>query len=120
MTHVPQKMFKLTADQIGPLATGQGSCIATDRITVDGAQVGYCYREVADSPPDSGWRFFAGDESETYLDDPDNMAIYDVNTIANYDPDIIQILEAPFGSAYERGSHGKFILINEDDPQGES
>jgi hypothetical protein len=60
------------------------------------------YREEPDDEIDSGWRFFAGTESQEYLDDPDNMALYDVNTIANYDQSIVPLLDAPTGSAFER------------------
>jgi hypothetical protein len=105
------KTFRLSADQIMPMAVGHGSCLASDRITVDGAAVGYCYREDPDTPEDSGWRFFAGDESQEYTDDPDRFAIYDVNTIANYDPDITALLEAPYGSAFERGGSGRFVPV---------
>jgi hypothetical protein len=37
------------------------------------------------------WRvaLFSGDESQAYTDDPGKWALYDVNTIANYDPTII-------------------------------
>ncbi len=40
-----KKQFKLSPSQIQTLVTGYGSCIATDRITVDGMKVGYMYRE---------------------------------------------------------------------------
>ena len=60
------------------------------------------YRELPDDDIDSGWRFFSGDETQEYADDPANFAIYDVNTIANYDPDIIEHLGAPAFSAFER------------------
>jgi hypothetical protein len=33
-------------------------------------------------------RFMAGDESQDYADNPENWAIYDVNTVANNDPTI--------------------------------
>ena len=79
------KQFKLSADQIRSLARGRGSCIASDHITVEGLPVGYMYREQGDSALDSGWRFFSGAESQQYADNPDNFALYDVNTIANYD-----------------------------------
>jgi hypothetical protein len=100
-----QKQFRLSAAQIKPLVTGKGSCYASDRITVDGCPVGFMYREPPDddaSHPDSGWRFLAGDESQDYVDNADNFAIYDVNTIANYDRKIIPLLDAPFFSAFER------------------
>ena len=100
-----KKPFRLAAEQIKPLATGFGSCIATDMITVDGRRVAFMYREVPDNEIDSGWRFMSGAESEEYMDDADNHAVYDVNTIANYDPEIIPYLDAPVGSAFER-EHG--------------
>jgi hypothetical protein len=96
------KTFRIPAHEIKPLATGFGSCIASDRITVDGMKVGYMYREAPDDRIDSGWRFFAGDESEAYSSDPSHFAIYDVNTIANYDPTIIPLLENPLPCAFER------------------
>ena len=49
---------------------GADGCIATNRITVGGCKVGYCYREEPDGNWDSGWRFTAGDESGAYMDDP--------------------------------------------------
>jgi len=81
-------------------------------ITVQGHKVGYMYREEPDFDADSGWRFFAGVESQEYLDDPENLTIYDVNTIANYDPEIIPFLQAPIGSAFEReAGSGKFVEV---------
>jgi hypothetical protein len=35
--------------------------------------------------------FLSGLESQEYLDEPGNSALYNVNTIANYDPTIIPI-----------------------------
>lgn len=97
--------FYLSEDQIAPLYTPKGNagCMASNRITVDGSSVGYMYREEP-SPnfPDSGWRFFAGDENEEYTDDPNNFHIFHLNTICNYDQDIIPCLEAPCGSAFVR------------------
>jgi hypothetical protein len=95
------KAFKLKADQIRSLAPGRGSCLATDRITVDGCRVGYCYRQTPRNPVDSGWRFFSGDETQDYIDQPGNLELYDVNTIANYDPGILVVLDAPIGSAFD-------------------
>ena len=104
------KKFRLQADQIKPLVQGFGGCYATDMITVKGHKVGYMYREEPDFDVDSGWRFLAGVESQKYLEKPDNLAIYDVNTIANDDPEIIPFLQAPIGSAFERhAGSGKFV-----------
>jgi hypothetical protein len=95
------KKFFLSAEDIKPVATGRGSCLASDRITVDGQPVGFMYREPPDDDTDSGWRFFAGDETVEYSDDARNFELYDVNTIANYDPKIVKFLDSPVYSAFE-------------------
>jgi len=106
------KKFKILAAGIKPLATGHGGCIATDMITVEGHQVAFMYRELQVDDIDSGWRFMSGYESPEYMDDPGNHAVYDVNTIANYDPEIIPFLNAPIGSTFEReGGSGAFIEV---------
>jgi hypothetical protein len=96
------KRFALPASQFRSLAMGRGSCQASDRITVDGMPVGFMYREPPDTDIDSGWSFFCGDETDEYANKPENFEVYDVNTIANYDPLIIQYLDAPYYSAFER------------------
>ena len=101
-----EKTFALDSSAIKPLATGRGSCFATDRITVDGAPVGYMYREVPDGAGDSGWRFFEGSELPDYLADAENFEIYDVNTIVNYDPAILPFLDAEVGTALTRTADG--------------
>ena len=92
---------------------GADGCIATNRITVEGCKVGYCYREKPDGGWDSGWRFTAGDESEAYMDDPNNAGIYKLNTICNDDPDIIPLLNTPAPCAFERDENGVFQLIKD-------
>lgn len=104
-----EEQFKLRANEIKVLVTGYGSCIATDRITVDGLRVGYMYREAPCDAFDSGWHVFSGDESQEYVDNPRNLAIYNVNTIANYDPEITPFLDKPFGTAGARVESGNFI-----------
>ena len=39
-------------------------------------------------------------EDEAYINDIGHTGVYDLNTICNYDPDIIPLLSAPFGAAY--------------------
>jgi hypothetical protein len=108
---VSTKRFAKPANEIQPMATGYGACFATDEITVKGRRVGYAYREPPDHDVDSGWRFTAGDESDEYMDEPDNHGMYDVNTIANYDPDIIPLLDEPTGAAFARDVDGRFTRV---------
>jgi hypothetical protein len=101
-----EKRFWLSADEILPGALGHGACYASDMITVDGCKVGWMYRESPGFETDSGRRFFSGRESQEYADNSGNFAIYDVSTIANYDPEIVPFLDQPAGSAFERSLLG--------------
>lgn len=65
-------------------------------------KVRFMYREKPDNQNDSGWRFFSGDEDQAYVDNPNNIAVYDVETILAIDRDIEKHLSAPFGAAFER------------------
>ena len=106
----------MKAEDVKPLLSdwkGADGCIATNRITVEGCKVGYCYREKPDGDWDSGWRFTAGDEREEYMDDPNNAGIYKLNTICNDDPDIIALLHTPAPCAFERDENGVFQQIKD-------
>ena len=96
---------------------GPAGCIATNRITVEGCRIGYCYREKADGDWDSGWRFTAGDESDGYMDDPNNAGIYSLNTICNDDPEIIPLLNTHAPCAFERDGNGVFQQIKDWKPE---
>ncbi|QPQ28831.1 DUF2185 domain-containing protein [Lysinibacillus sp. JNUCC 51] len=106
------KKFVISGDKIKRLIESNEGCIATDRITVDGCKVGYMYREepYQNGNPDSGWRFMAGDESDEYMGNPDNHSVYQVNTICNFDRDIIPLLDSTPGIAYIRDENGKLVF----------
>lgn len=87
---------------------GEG-CMASDKITKEGFKVGYMYREQpSEGKPDSGWRFMAGNEDEEYMENPDNFHIFAINTICNYDSDIIPYLQSEIGTSYIRVDDKKF------------
>ena len=79
-----------------------GFLIATKRVAEDENKVCFLYREEPMDPQDSGWRVFAGDESQAYLDNPDNSGIYNPTTILTIDPSLRELLLKPVGSAFER------------------
>ncbi len=87
---------------------GEG-CVVSDRITKDGFKVGYMYREEPDAQnPDSGWRFMAGNEDDEYMNNPNNHHIFAINTICNYDKDIIPYLHSQIGCYYIRVDSNNF------------
>lgn len=100
------KKFAINKQDIVLLVESMGYCIASDDITVNNKSIGYMYREEPDSTYDSGWRFFSGEETQEYVDDPQNFSIYDVNTIANYDSSIIPYLHSCVGSEFVRDTDG--------------
>lgn len=73
-----KKKFLISPEDIKEIAPNLGGCIATDRITVDGEPIRYMYRDKPLNDNDSGWIFMAGDETEEYKDNPENIGIYDV------------------------------------------
>ncbi len=96
------KKYKLSKEEIVELIPPMGGCMATDKITVEGLQVGFMYREESINEMDNGWRIFSGTETQEYVDNPDNSSVYEMNTIANYDPAIIPYLHLPVGTELER------------------
>jgi hypothetical protein len=99
---VAAKKHKLGADEIVRLIEHMGGCVASNRVMLDGRPVGCMTRDVATNEQDSGWVFMAGDETQAYLDDARNLAVYEVNTVANYDPSIIPYLYALPGQCFDR------------------
>lgn len=110
-----EKKFLLNEESIKPLIKIKGSCIASDKITTMGKKIGYMYRENPTSEFDTGWRFFAGDEDEQYTNDPDHFEIYELNTICNYDEDIIPYLLKEVGSKLIKKDDGSYIEDNQID-----
>lgn len=91
---------------------GEG-CVVSDKITKEGFKVGYMYRDEPNpNYPDSGWNFLAGNEDDDYMNDSNNHHIFAINTVCNYDEDIIPYLHSPIGSAFIRVNGG---IFEEDD-----
>ena len=103
------KIFCKSIDEVKEIITKpMGYALTTDRVLVDGMPINYMYRQHPDNKQDSGWRFFSGDESEDYLDNPENIEIMNVNTIAHFDKTIIPFLESDFETAYAKDENGDF------------
>jgi len=79
-----------------------GAVLASRLVAVDRKKVRFIYREEPDNEYDSGWRVFAGEEDQAFADDPNNFALYDANTIAEIDPDIIPLLNHAPPCAFQR------------------
>jgi hypothetical protein len=94
--------LNISNKKIVRLINNNGCCLATNRITTEGYDVNYMYREVTERDGDTGWRFFAGNEDDNYMAEKSNHNIYEVNTIANYSPEILEYLDIAAPCAFER------------------
>ncbi len=112
-----EKLYAVPEDEAKKLVDDHGVAFATDLVTCQDLGVGYMYRETPDFEEDSGWRFLSGEEDQDYMNVSGNSGIYDVNLIANYDPDIIPFLNAPVGSAFARNDDDVFVPAEELDDE---
>ena len=78
-----------------------GYVFATKMLVEQKLPVMFMYREKGTNG-DSGWRFFCALEEQEYVDDPNNIAIYDIETILEIDESIRPYLNSLCGRAYER------------------
>ena len=95
---------------------GNIGCFVTKAALDKGIEYMY-HDEPSPNHPDSGWRFFHGDETEDYVNDIQNTQIVSLNTICNLCPTVLAFLEAPVKSAY--GWNGKDWIKEKDvEPEG--
>lgn len=91
-----------------------GYVLATKMLVEGKKKVRFMYRETPDNSQDSGWRFFCGEEDDEYVNTPENIAVYDINTILSFDKSITPYLNAAVGTAFERENENACFVINED------
>ena len=83
------------------LSAALDRCIVTNTVAKQGEPVGFLYREAPVFENDSGWRFFSGDETDEYTDDPDNFSVVSLSE----------------SSAWEIGEDGEFQAVADWQPQ---
>lgn len=75
-------------------------CLIT-KAALEAESIGYMYRETPlEGKPDSGWRFFTGEESSEYMADSSNIVITSLNIICNLQPDILPFIYAKTGRKF--------------------
>lgn len=106
-----EKNYKISPSQIERLVPDIGYALVTDMVTVEGKSVDYMVRNDPEREDDSGWIFYGGGETQEYIDNPNNTSLMSINTIANYDLEIIKFLTYPIGTEIERDESGKLKVI---------
>jgi len=90
-----------------------GYVLATKMLVDNKRKVRFMYHEESKGD-DSGWRFFCGDEDQKYTDNPDNIAIYDIQTVLDIDKSILPYLDTAPGTAFERENEEDTFKVSSD------
>lgn len=83
----------------------RGAVVST-RVFEPSESVRYLYRELPSRDDDSGWRVFAGNEDDEYVNDADHVRIVQLQELVDRDPALGDLFLSPVGSAFERDSAG--------------
>lgn len=91
-------------------------CFVSHRVLYENVPIGFLYKEEPEilnnrQYKDSGWRILSGDESETYLDNPENSSFVSLGAVLAIDDAIIELLDSKIGSEFIRGEDGRFQLV---------
>ena len=75
-------------------------CFVTKK-AMESGKIGYMYREEPEpNCPDSGWRFFVGDEDDDYVNHPDNVVVVGLDTVCSINPGILAYIYAGYGRSF--------------------
>ncbi len=86
-----------------PLGRDGHLVLASERVLGrDRPPVLLAFREPAANEQDSGWRFFHGDEDESYAADPANLALCPLSSFLTLDPSLRAIINRPAGTSLSR------------------
>ena len=108
-----KKYFKNMID-IHKMIEDERGCLVSDRISMDGCQIGIWFVvNQAKAIQTVDGSSFMEMKNQEYLNDVNHVQVFSLNTICNYDPEIIPFLDSPVGSAYARDKDGKFHLLEE-------
>lgn len=101
--YVPQK--REWADLLGV----NPGCLITKKALQE-ERIGYMYREQAlEDFPDSGWRFFVGDETEEYINEVENISMIGFSDICNIDPTILAYFYAQPGCGFGKTENNGWV-----------
>ena len=84
------------------------TAIVSKKVREGNWMIGYGMRSEPTRERDSGWYFCVGDEDEEYVNNPENLELWMVNSVLMRDPEVREFIEAPYGTAIIRVAPDKF------------
>ncbi len=87
-------------------------CLVSRNVTHNLQPIKWMYREEPIEEFDSGWRIFCEEDTEEYINQPGNIIPLEFNVLANLNPHVVEVYNAPVGADFEV-INGMFIDENE-------
>ena len=96
------------------------SVIVSKKVREGKYKIGFGSRSEPTRESDSGWFFCVGDEDGDYINNPQNLELWLVNSVLYYDPALNELITAPYGTdiirvapdRFEVDGPGKRMLID--------
>ena len=77
---------------------GLGGSVVSKNIINGKGSLKWCMREQPLNEVDNGWRFLSNIDTDEFLSDSSNMAVYDWGTLVEIEPAIMALLDMPIGA----------------------
>ena len=77
---------------------GLGGSVVSKNIINGKGSLKWCMREQPLNEVDNGWRFLSDMDTDEFLSDSSNMAVYDWGTLVEIEPAIMALLDMPIGA----------------------
>ena len=78
-----------------------GGVIITKSIYQGTSKLKWFFREESVNPSDNGWRAIGDNDTQEYLNNPENSMVVDFNTLANIEPAVLSVYDMPVGTGLE-------------------
>lgn len=75
-----------------------GGVIITKSIYQGTSKLKWFFREESVNPSDNGWRAIGDNDTQEYLNNPENSMVVDFNTLANIEPAVLSVYDMPVGT----------------------
>ena len=82
--------------------------IVSKKVREEGWKIGYGLRSEPTNDKDSGWFFSVGDETDEYINDPQNLELWLVNSALVYDDALNEFITSPSCTAIVRVASDKY------------
>ncbi len=90
----------IVGDEIVDLIDAK-QCLVSRNITHNLNAIKWMYREEPIGEFDSGWRIFGEEDTEEFLNEEGNVIPLDFNILANLNPRVVEVYNAPVGADFE-------------------